>query len=450
MRILLVEDEKISRITLTDILSGEGYYVIPCETGDEAFALMEKEKFKVIVTDLRLPGKSGMDILKKAKEINKHTSVIIMTAFATVETAVEALKLGAYDYITKPFSPDELLNMLSHINQLNKVVKENKELKKRIKSFEDKKVIGNSLPMKNLLKTIEVVAKQDYSVLIHGESGTGKEMIAKELHRKGDREEKPFIAVNCAAVPKALFESLFFGHVKGAFTGATKNHKGYFERANGGTIFIDEIDDFPLELQVKLLRVIQEREIERVGDNKAIPVDIRIICATKVDLKQMVNDGKFRDDLYYRLNVIPLYIPPLRERKEDIPILVEHFLTKYNADKSVRERIPNFIEQMLKYSWPGNVRELENMVQRIIALPNLTDLNLSVNRGEENKIIAKNIENSEFESILGLKEYLEEKEREIIQKALIKCSNNISNAAKLLKVPRSTLRSKIEKLRLDK
>jgi two-component system response regulator AtoC len=449
MKILLVEDEKISRITLTDILTGEGYTVIPCETGDKAFSLMEKEKFKVIVTDLRLPGKSGMDILKKAKELNTNTSVIIMTAFATVETAVEALKSGAYDYITKPFSPDELLNMLSHISRLNKVVKENKELKKRIKSYEEKKVIGNSLPMKNLLKTIEVVAKQDYSILIHGESGTGKEMIAKELHNKGDRKDKPFIAVNCAAVPKALFESLFFGHIKGAFTGATKNHIGYFERANGGTIFIDEVDDFPLELQVKLLRVIQEREIERVGDNKAIPVDIRIICATKVDLKQMVSEGKFRDDLYYRLNVIPLYIPPLRDRKEDIPLLVEHFLTKYNADKSVRERIPKFIGEMLKYNWPGNVRELENMVQRIIALPNLTDLGLTV-KSYEKTVEVDNCGNYELEDIDGLKEYLIKKEVEIIKTALNKCSNNISNAAKLLKVPRSTLRSKIEKLGLDK
>ncbi len=262
MKILLVEDEKITRITLTDILTSEGYYVTPCENGTEAISILKSEKFKVIVTDLRLPGTNGMEILKKAKEIDEFVSVIVMTAYATVETAVEALKLGAYDYITKPFSPNELLNMLSHIKQLDNVVKENKELKMRIKSIENKEIIGNSPAIKNLMKTIEIVAVQDYSILIHGESGTGKEMIAKELHQKGDRRDNPFIAVNCAAVPENLFESLFFGHEKGAFTGADKRHIGYFERANKGTIFIDEIDDFPLELQVKLLRVIQEEKLK--------------------------------------------------------------------------------------------------------------------------------------------------------------------------------------------
>jgi len=450
MKILLVEDEKISRITLTDILTKEGYRVTPCEEGNKAIELLKKEKYKVVVTDLRLPGKNGLEILKEAKKVNKFISVIVMTAYATVETAVEALKLGAYDYITKPFSPDELLNMLSHIKQLNNVVKENKELKKRIKSFEEKEIVGNSFAMKNLMKTIDVISVQDYSVLIHGESGTGKEMIAKELHKRGNRNDKPFVAVNCAAVPENLFESLFFGHEKGSFTGADKKHIGYFERANKGTIFIDEIDDFPIELQVKLLRIIQEREVERVGASSTISVDVRIICATKVDLKQMVEEKKFRDDLYYRLNVIPLHIPPLRQRKEDIPLLIEHFLTKYNANVTVRERIPYLLEQILSYGWPGNVRELENTVQRIIALPGLSDLGFNESNDKESE--KNEIKSSEFyfSQEQGLREYLTEQERKIIIWAINNSNKNITNAAKLLNIPRSTLRSKIEKLGLEK
>lgn len=452
MKILLVEDEKITRITLTDILTSEGYQVIPCENGTDAISLLESEKFKVVVTDLRLPGDNGMEILKKAKELDKFVSVIVMTAYATVETAVEALKLGAYDYITKPFSPNELLNMLSHIKQLDNVVKENKELKMRIKSIENRDIIGNSLAMKNLMKTIEIVAVQDYSILIHGESGTGKEMIAKELHQKGDRRDNPFIAVNCAAVPENLIESLFFGHEKGAFTGADKRHIGYFERANKGTIFIDEIDDFPLELQVKLLRVIQEREVERVGGTSTIKVDIRIICATKVNLKQMVEEKKFRDDLYYRLNVIPLFIPPLRDRKEDIPLLIEHFLNKYNANETTRLRIPSLLGQLLKHEWTGNVRELENVVQRIIALPNLEDLGFIQKQITQTETQNKTVDETEieFSKTKGLKEYLTFQEKKTIIWALNSCNNNISSAAKLLKVPRSTLSSKIEKLGLDK
>ncbi len=325
MKILLIEDEKITRITLTNTLRKEGYQVVNSETGRDGLDHFRREHFDVVITDLRLPKMNGLDILKAVKEISPDCFVIVITAYATVETAVEALKMGAYDYLTKPFSPDKLLSMLDHIRQLRLVMDENARLKAKLQHLEKKVIIGKSPDMRKLLETIKVVAKNDYTVLIQGESGTGKEMVARALHEYSPRREKPFVPINCAVIPESLLESELFGHEKGAFSGAIKRHIGYFERAHQGTLFIDDIDDFPLNLQVKLLRVLQEREFYRVGGSESIPVDVRIVCATKIDLQEKVRQNLFREDLYYRLNIIPLKIPPLRERKEDILPLVEHF-----------------------------------------------------------------------------------------------------------------------------
>ncbi len=444
MKILLIEDEKITRISLTDTLKKVGYEVQSSDTGTEGLDLFEKNDFDVVITDLRLPKTNGLDILKSIKEKDSTCEVIVMTAFATVETAVKALKLGAYDYLTKPFSPDELLSMLAHIREMYDIRYENKRLKKRIESFENKMLIGESPVMRKLNETIKLVAQREYSILIEGKSGTGKELVARSVHLQSSRRDKPFIAINCAAIPETLLESELFGHEKGSFSGAVKQHRGYFERANNGTLFVDDIDDFPMFLQVKLLRVLQEHEFQRVGGSETIKLNIRIISATKVDLLKLVQAKNFREDLYYRLNIIPIQLAPLAERKEDIPKLVEHFLEKHGAGEQKMKFTTNVYESLMQYDWPGNVRELENIVERLIALPALDVLQLLKPRQEfieeppEKK--PTSFDNYNFE------EYIKNKEREIISWALQKTTNNISTAAKLLGLPRSTLRSKMEKM----
>ena len=449
MKIMLVEDEKITRKTLTDILKKENYEVNSFSDGTEALNALKQINFDVVITDLRLPGTNGLDILKAAKEMNSRIIVIIITAYATVETAIESLKLGAYDYLLKPFSPEQLLSILKHIEQLSKVLYENEKLKSRLELFEKKTIIGSSAKVKAFLDMIKIVAPQDHTILIQGESGTGKELCARTIHNFSLRKDKEFIAINCAVIPETLIESELFGHEKGAFTGAVKKHIGYFEKANGGTLLLDDIDDLPLAMQVKLLRVLQEKEISRVGSTENIPIDVRIVCATKVDLKERVNQKLFREDLYYRLNIIPIVLPPLRERKEDIPELLIHFLKKHGAEEKVQYVDDNIYSILNKYDWPGNVRELENMTERIIALSPNKHLNATVldpiliNTNKE-----KIFENS-FDKYDGFDIYILSKEKEIIDWALIKSGNNVSGAAKLLKIPRTTLRSKMDKLSMQ-
>jgi len=450
MKILLIEDEKITRIALSDTLTENGYTVSAFATGIDGLATFESHKFDVVLTDLRLPKMSGIDILQKVKEKDPACQVIVMTAYATVDTAVQALKLGAYDYLTKPFSPDELLALLDKLKQLNDILNENKKLKKRIRSFENRTLVGESPKIRQLISTLEVVSQNDFTVLIQGESGTGKEVVSRFLHYHSPRNTHPFIAINCAAIPETLLESELFGYEKGAFTGANKQHKGYFERAHLGTLFIDDIGDFPITLQVKLLRFLQEREIYRVGGDTSIPLDTRIIAATKMDLQELIRQNKFREDLYYRLNIIPLNIPPLRDRKEDIPLLIEHFLEKHSKE-SVK---PVFSKEQLQaleiYQWPGNIRELENIVGRIIAMPDteyiLEQLNAESVQKSSYQIVEKDI--SEDGSFPGLQSHIRNQEKIIIYRALKKAGQNISDAARLLKIPRSTLRSKIEKLNI--
>ncbi|MCF6268555.1 MAG: sigma-54 dependent transcriptional regulator [Melioribacteraceae bacterium] len=449
MTILLIEDEKIARISLTNTLKSEGYDVTSSSTGIGGLEIFYKNNFDVVITDLRLPKMNGIEILKKVKEKSPNTILVVMTAYATVETAIDALKLGAYDYITKPFSPDKLLQILSNINQLAKVKTENIGLKKRLKLFESKEIIAESGAMKKVMDTVKIVAKNDYSVLIEGESGTGKEIVANSLHFYSERINKPFIAINASAIPESLLESELFGHEKGSFTGADKKHIGYFERANGGTLFIDDIDDLPTQVQVKLLRVLQEREIVRVGGSDIVKVDVRIVAATKVNLKELVDEKKFRNDLFYRLNIIPLKIPALRVRKEDIIPLVEHFFLKYNSSNRISKLDNRIMIKLINYNWPGNVRELENFVQRMIALSSVdgweeemfSSLTIA-QKNNEDQVVVKNSE----VNYPSYSEYILEKDKEIIEWAIKKAKNNISLAAELLDLPRSTLRSKIEKM----
>jgi len=449
MKIMLVEDEKITRKTLTDILKKENYDVNSFGDGTEALNALRHNNFDAVITDLRLPGTNGLDILKAAKEINSSTIVIIITAYATVETAIESLKLGAYDYLLKPFSPEQLLSILKHIEQLSKVLYENEKLKSRLEFFEKKTIIGSSAKVKGFLDMIKMVAPQDHTILIQGESGTGKELCARTVHNFSLRKDKEFIAINCAVIPEALIESELFGHEKGAFTGAVKKHIGYFEKANGGTLLLDDIDDLPLPIQVKLLRVLQEKEISRVGSTENIPIDVRIVCATKVDLKERVNQKLFREDLYYRLNIIPIVLPPLRERKEDIPELLIHFLKKHGAEDKLQYVDDNIYSIFNKYDWPGNVRELENITERIIALSPNQYLNTSVLDPLLNKTQIANISDNNFEGYSGFDKYILSKEREIIDWALNKSGKNVSGAAKILNIPRTTLRSKMDKLSMQ-
>lgn len=446
MKVLLIEDEKITRKTLTDFISKEGYEIESSGDGLEALAVFEKGKFDVVVTDLRLPGMNGIEILKNIKDKSPQCTVIMITAYATVETAIDALKLGAYDYLTKPFNPDRLISMLNHIQQLNNVINENEKLKKKLKLFENKTIIGSSAPIKKVIETIQLVAKHDYTVLIEGESGTGKEVCARAIHQHSKRSQNNFVAINCAAIPETLLESELFGHEKGSFTGAIKKHTGYFERANKGTLFIDDIDDFPMPMQVKLLRVLQEKEIVRVGGTESIPVDVRIVCATKVDLKKKVEEKLFREDLYYRLNIIPLSLPPLRSRKDDIPELTEHFFKKHGAADKIAFLNKDIYTAMMKYDWLGNVRELENFVERMIALSADGNLNYSILDTLNIPRATESFKASVADDFPPFENYMYEREKEIIEWALKKASNNLTNAAKILQIPRTTLRSKLDKL----
>lgn len=445
MKLLIIEDEKITRISLTNTLQKEGYEVYSAKDGEEGMNIFNSILPGVVITDLRLPKLGGIEILNSVLKTLPTCKVILITAFATVDTAVTALKMGAYDYLTKPFSPEKLMSILRNIGQLQSVINENLELRKQLSSLENRTIIGNSYSIKKMIETINQIASNDSTVLIEGESGTGKELVARALHQAGTRRNENFIAISCSSIPESLLESELFGYEKGAFTGAIKKHTGYFERANKGTLFIDDIDDFPLNMQIKLLRVIQEREIVPIGSSQSIHIDVRIICATKVDLKKKVEQKLFREDLFYRLNIIPMKIPPLRERKDDIPVLVEHFFKKYNADDKIMLLTKEIYSKLIEHDWPGNVRELENIVQRLIALSFAGKIDTDIlDFSVQNKLIR--VDKEDFEKYTSFDEFILKKEKEMIEWALAKTQNNISSAAKLLNIPRTTLNSKMERL----
>ncbi len=449
MRILIIEDEKISRITLNDVLQKEGYQVQTAQSGPEGLKRFEQGGFDLVIADLRLPGgMDGIDILRRVKKAKPETTVILMTAYGTVESAVKALKMGAYDYLTKPFSPDHLLNILRNAERLRRVMDENLQLKKRLELIEKKPLIGHSPPMRHLREIIHHVARHDSTVLIVGESGTGKELVARSLHENSWRNKHPFLAVNCAAIPESLLESELFGYEKGAFTGATRRHLGYFERANHGTLLIDDIDDMPIKMQVKLLRVLQEQEFIRIGGWEAVKIDIRVIAATKVDLKQRVNEGLFREDLFYRLNIIPIVLPPLRDHKDDIPLLIEHFLQKQNALDKWKLFSPDLLSRLSAYDWPGNVRELENFVERFVAFSDMASFDpyaLLPHHLHEQSLQNRFLPQKEVYG--SFNDFMMAKEKEIIDWALQQTGHNITRAAQLLRLPRTTLRSKLDKIK---
>ena len=446
-RILIVDDEENFRHMLSVILKREKYEVDTASNGDEGLQKITAEDFDQILCDIRMPGKDGLDFLKEVQKREIDASIIMMSAYGTIDTAIEAMKLGAFDYISKPFKPDEIILTLRKAEERERLRKENEFLRKEIKkeySFEN--IVSKNEKMQKIFEVIKKVAQYKSTVLITGESGTGKELVARALHYNSDRSQKPFVPVNCGAIPENLLESELFGHAKGAFTDAIRTKKGLFEEADGGTLFLDEIGELPLPLQVKLLRVLQEGEIRRVGESKPIQIDVRIVAATVKDLVKEANEGRFRDDLFYRLNVLPVHIPPLRERKEDIPLLVNHFINVHNQslNKTVAGIEPKALEALMNYKWYGNVRELENTIERAIVL---TD---GVNIGPENlPHEIQNFEDKEQLPSLAEEEYSIKKtskilERNLIQKALKQTKGNHTHAARLLEISHRALLYKIK------
>lgn len=369
--ILVVDDEESMRDFLGIVLKQEGHSVTMAEDGESAIRLIQKEAFDLVLTDVKMPKRSGMEVLKAVKAASPDTLVLMITAFASTETAIEAMKEGAYDYLAKPFQIEEVKLIIRNALEKRRLRIENRLLKRKLKGFatiED--IVGRSGAMHSVFQVVRKVADTHSNVLILGESGTGKELVAQAIHSNSLRKDKPFVTVNCSTLPEPLLESELFGHMKGSFTGAYANKPGLFEVANGGTLFLDEIGDTPPAIQVKLLRVLEEKEFRRIGGTQNVHVDVRIIAATHKDLEKAVADGTFREDLYYRLDVIPIHLPPLRERLEDIPLLVTHFLTLMNSafDKKIRAVTPEAMKVLQAHDWRGNVRELENVIERVVAL----------------------------------------------------------------------------------
>jgi DNA-binding NtrC family response regulator len=440
-RILIIDDDQEILNATSKVLTRDNYAVFTASTGENGVKIFRKESFDMILLDLHLPDLKGDEILRIIRDESPELPVVIITGYATVESAVAAIKAGASDYIPKPFTPDELRVTVSRTLENRKILLENIYLKKELDAkTEHSMILGKSPAMKQVLDMIEIAAPTDSTVLVTGESGTGKEVIAREIHRRSERESKPFVAVDCSTLIDTLFESELFGHVKGSFTGAVATKIGRLELANSGTIFFDEISNLSLNLQAKLLRVIQEREITKVGDTKISKIDVRIISATNMDLSECVKNRTFRDDLFYRLNVIPIKLPALRERKEDIPLLAGHFIRKFS--RKIRKHVdsinPDAMKMLINYNWPGNVRELENLIERAIVLAenNVISLQELVFCGIGDDSILS-------ESIKGDFKPLRDLEEDYVRKVLESCGGNISKAAKILEIDRKTLRSKI-------
>lgn len=446
--VLIVEDEKAQRMVLAGDLKSRGFAVLEADSVESAVDVISANTVDVVLSDLKMQDASGIDLLRKFKIINPEISVVIMTAYATVETAVEAMKVGAYDFITKPYNLDEIEIIIKRIIEKNNLTSEVKYLREQLSS--QNRLEGfrsNSEKMVKVLDVASRVGPSKASVLIIGESGTGKELLARAIHYSGKRKDGMFIAVNCAALNENLLESELFGHEKGSFTGAEKQHKGRFEIADGGTVFLDEIGDLPLHTQVKLLRVLQEGEFERVGGSVTLSVDVRIIAATNKNIEELIKENKFREDLYYRLNVVNIQIPPLRERKEDIPLLIDQFTARYikETDKKRIEFSKQALDLLMKYNYPGNIRELENVIHHSIVLARgemitSEDLPLGIkSHGSEN------LSKDPCGEGDTLHDKVENLEKRLINDALHKTNGNQSAAAKLLGMSERNLRYRLEK-----
>ena len=440
INILVIDDDKYIRDACSQILNRNKYNVIEAEDGYKGLELLKKQDFDIIILDLKMPGIDGMTVLKRIMNNYPGIVVIVITGFATVESAVEAMKIGANDFLPKPFSPDELRVIINRVAEKRKLMLENIYLRDQLDSYigmDD--FIGESEPMIKIKELIRKVGPTDSTVLISGESGTGKELVARAIHRYSSRKEKPFVTVDCGSLVENLFESELFGHVKGAFTGAIASRHGKFEMANTGTLFFDEIGNIGTKIQGKLLRAIQEGEITKVGGSQAIKIDVRIISATNTDLIKGIKEGTFREDLLYRLAVIPINLPPLRVRKDDIPVLINYFLNKYNQKrgKTIKSISQSAMKTLIEYHWPGNVRDLQNTIERSVVL------------AKKDIIDSADIFHFSFPSPEGLSSSLASAEKEHILKVLKDCNWNKSKTAGILQIDRKTLRMKIDKYGIE-
>jgi two-component system response regulator AtoC len=445
-KILIIDDEENMLHMLKTLLTKEGYEIVTAKNGREGLEQIAAYPFTTILCDLRMPEMDGLSFLKALKEKKKDQTIIMMSAYGTVDLAIESMKCGAYDYISKPFKTDEIILTLKKAEERERLREENIYLKKEIrKEFSLENIITKNRKMKQIFETIDKIADYATSVLITGESGTGKELVAKAIHYNGNRHSKPFIAINCGAIPENLLESELFGHIKGAFTDACNNKKGLFEEAQGGTILLDEIGELPATLQVKLLRVLQESEIRKIGDNKQIILDVRIIAATAKDLAQEVRKGTFREDLFYRLNVIEIKLPPLRERREDIPLLINHFINHYNKKhhRTVKGIAPAALQCVLEYDWKGNIRELENAIERSVILSEKNRIERSALPSLIREVCSEDKEGGASNEY-SLKKMSRIMEEQMIRKALDRTNGNRTHAAKLLEISHPALLSKMK------
>ena len=452
-KILVVDDDRNQCMMLGKILELEGYRVVTDERALDALDRVKKERFDLVLSDLRMPDLSGLELLQKMREAKIDTPLVIMTAFGSLESAIQSLRDGVYDYVTKPINLEELMATLNRAFEMHKLREENRALRQQISAREGlREIIGRSAQMQRLMESIDMVAPSDATILIESESGTGKELVAEAIHAKSPRAERPLVKVNCGAIPENLLEDELFGHEKGAFTGAESRRRGRFEMADGGTVFLDEIGEMPTHLQVKLLRVLQERRFERLGGSQTISVDVRVIAATNMDLEQAVTEGRFREDLYYRINVVQLQLPPLRERREDVLLLASYFLKRFceQNDKPIKTLSNDAEQQLLEYSWPGNVRELENCMERAVIMGRgdeigVDDLQFGGRQAATTPQDKDSLLDGLFEESLSLSDV----EKELIRKALEKTAGNQSKAAELLGLTRRTLQYRIEKYGLS-
>jgi len=446
--ILLIDDELIALSNLTHVLEKEGYTVTACKDGESGLAAMQSTEFDLVLTDLRMPGIDGTDVLRHIREFTPDVPVIMITGHATLDSAVEAMKAGAYHYIAKPFRLDEARGVVRSALELRRIKRENRQLKERIEDLSSHaSIITQDLGMQRVLETATQIAGTDTSVVIYGESGTGKELLARFIHQHSQRSEGPFVAFNCGALHEEIAASELFGHEKGAFTGATATKIGLFEAAQGGTLFLDEVAEMPLLMQVKLLRVLQEREVMRVGSTQPIDIDVRVIAASNRDLKAAVEEGQMRNDLYFRLNVVTLSLPALRERRDDIPLLAYYFMRKFSTimEREVQEISTEAMQRLVDYDYPGNIRELSNFIERAVALAHETTLDiehLPQNLGSLSVTVFK-------PERAATPSTLKEQETEHILHALKMADGNRTQAAKILGIDRVSLWRKLKKLGID-
>jgi len=441
-QILIVDDEVNIRSALVTLLEKKGYHVSGRGTGEEALRYLNEVRTDLVITDLRMPGIGGMEFLRRVKDQWPDTVVVVMTAFGTIDTAVEAMRLGAYDYLTKPIDRERFPIAVEKALERHRLASENQQLRDRLKTrTQFERMVGKSEPMQHVYHLVEMVAASDVTVLLTGESGTGKELVARAIHHKSHRADGPFITVNCGALPETLFESELFGYVKGAFTGAMSTKVGRFELADGGTLLLDEVGELSLKSQVDFLRVLETKEFRRLGGTKLITVDTRIIAATNRNLKEAVTQGDFREDLYYRLNVVPLHLPPLRERGEDIPLLVETFLAGFSEQhqRAPKEVSREAMRLLRLYAWPGNIRQLRNLLERLVVTVRETMIHPQ-HLPEEIQASKEDIRTM----VVTLGSPLEELEKEVIRRTLIEITNHREKAAKLLGISLRSLQYKIK------